>query len=146
MSTTFTCTLVRIALGALLITAGPNLRAEERDESLQSEDAAYSIFLLVKTTPDWLALAPESRFDWLDSTIEPLLESHPEVSMRFWDVEHFSAETSDVILFETQRLDRYMSLIEKMRETAFWDRYFIVQSILPGIENAYAEAYDRDAY
>ncbi|WP_408311697.1 darcynin family protein [Paraburkholderia sp. RL17-347-BIC-D] len=27
----------------------------------------------------------------------------------------------------------------------FWDRYFDIVEILPGVENAYAKNYDRDA-
>ena len=132
---------------ALLLAASQALgQSDEEAPPLRSEDAAYSVFLLIKATPAWLALSPDERFAWLDESIRPLLAEHPEVSVRFWDVEHFSARSSDVILFETARLDRYMSLVERMRETRFWDDYFLVQDILPGIENAYAEAYDRPAY
>ncbi|WP_216843125.1 darcynin family protein [Granulicella sp. S190] len=28
-----------------------------------------------------------------------------------------------------------------MRETPFWDRYFSILEILPGVENAYAQNY-----
>ena len=139
---------VALAIALALPLAAPTAsgRANADVPSLESEDAAYSVFLLVKATPAWLALAPDERFGWLDDTIAPILADHPEVSMRFWDVEHFSARSSDVILFETARLDHYLSVIERLRETRFWDDYFLVQEILPGVENAYAQAYDRPAY
>lgn len=39
----------------------------------------------------------------------------------------------------------YELLVEDLRETAFWDRYFDIVEILPGVENAYARNYDRPA-
>jgi hypothetical protein len=36
-------------------------------------------------------------------------------------------------------------VVEALRETPFWDRYFDIVEILPGVENAYAKNYDRDA-
>ena len=138
--------LLVAATGSAPVSAQSAAAPDEDAEALRSQDSAYSVFLLIKATPAWLALSPDARFGWLDKTVQPILAEHPEVSMRFWDVEHFSARASDVILFETARLDRYMSLVEALRETRFWDAYFLVLDVLPGIENAYAEAYDRPAY
>jgi hypothetical protein len=33
--------------------------------------------------------------------------------------------------------------VEELRESPFWDRYFEVVEILPGVEDAYAKNYDR---
>ncbi len=102
----------------------------------------FTIFMLVKTTARWLALAPPERFAFLAKTIKPILGQHADVRMRFFDVEAFSARASDVIMWETTDLLRYQSLVEHLRETPFWDNYFEVQDILPGLENAYADHYD----
>ena len=138
-------------LTALLATlfaglAAPTADATEPNPVLRSEDAAYSIFLLVRATPAWLALAPEARFAFLEEEIQGRLEAHPGVALRFWDVEHMSARVSDVLLFETQDLAQYRSLIEGIRETLFWDHYFEVLEILPGIENGYAEHYEVEPF
>ena len=135
------------SLTALALGFGPSPAAaaaadKETAPVLQSEASAYSIFLLVRATPAWLALSPEERFGFLEEEIQGRLEDHPAVSLRFWDVEHFSARVSDVLLFETQDLSQYRSLVEGIRETLFWDHYFEVLEILPGIENAYAEHYE----
>jgi hypothetical protein len=37
----------------------------------------------------------------------------------------------------------YELLVEDLRETPFWDRYFQIVEILPGVENAYAKNYNR---
>ena len=34
-------------------------------------------------------------------------------------------------------------MIEALRETPFWDRWFQILEILPGVENAYAKNDDR---
>ena len=143
--TRITALLATLAAGLLTPAAAPALSSSEATSSLRSEDAAYSIFLLVRATPEWLALTPRDRFAFLEEEIQSRLAAHPTVSLRFWDVEHFSARVSDVLLFETQDLDQYRSLIEGIRETLFWDHYFEVLEILPGIENAYAEQRDESA-
>lgn len=102
----------------------------------------FTIFMLVKTTARWLALAPSERFAFLEKTIKPVLGKHRDVRMRFFDVEAFNARTSDVIMWETTNLLRYQSLVEHLRETPFWDHYFEVLEILPRLENAYADHYD----
>ena len=136
----------RLVLVLLAGALAPVTAQGADSEPLRSEEGAYSIFMLVEATPHWLALAPKERFAFLDEEIQSRLEKHPEVRMRFWDVEHLSARVSDVILFETQDLRQYRSLIEGIRETKFWGHYFDVLEILPGIENAYAQHYDVEPY
>jgi hypothetical protein len=101
----------------------------------------YTIFMLVKTMPAWLALNPAERFAFLGETITPILRRHPAVRMRFFDVEAYSARSSDVVMWQTETLAQYESVVENLRETRFWDDYFAVLDILPGRENAYADHY-----
>lgn len=110
-------------------------------KSRASDEAPLSVFLLVRATPAWLALSPKDRFAFLEQEIQGRLEQHEGISMRFWDVEHLSARISDVILFEADAFAEYASLVEGLRETAFWGKYFEVVEILGGVENAYARHY-----
>jgi hypothetical protein len=110
-----------------------------------TEPLEYTVFMLVKTTPDWLALPPEERFGFLGTYIEPLLAEHPALGMRFFDTEFFNGDVTDVIVFNTTELDSYRSVVEGLRETPFWDRYFHVVDVFLGIENAYAAYYDVEA-
>lgn len=138
-----------IALLGVAAAAGVPALAEEpapAPAQLKSEDRAYSIFMLVRATPQWLALSPKQRFAYLDKEIQPRLAAHPQVAIKFWDVEHMNARVSDVILFETRNLRQYQSLIEGLRETLYWGHYFEILEILPGIENAYADQYDVEPY
>lgn len=109
------------------------------------EPATFTIFMQVKTTPAWLALSPQRRFAFLGETIEPILARHPSVRMRFFDTEFYAADVTDVIVWETKDLAAYQAIVEALRETPFWGQYFEVVSIVPGVENAYADAYDRPA-
>jgi hypothetical protein len=38
----------------------------------------------------------------------------------------------------------YQLLVEELRESPFWDRYFEVVEILTGVEDAYAKNYDHE--
>jgi Darcynin, domain of unknown function len=57
----------------------PTVAAEPGPTKLKG----YTVFMRVKTTPEWLALAPSKRFAFLATDIEPLVKRHPAVQMRF---------------------------------------------------------------
>ena len=106
------------------------------------DTAAYhAFFMLVRATNHWLALRPPQRFAFVTDVIGPILERHPDVSMRFFDSEAFSARVSDVVLWETADLLAYQAVVEDLRETDFWGHYFEVVEILASIENGYARHY-----
>jgi hypothetical protein len=104
----------------------------------------HAFFMSVRTTTDWIAMTPKERFAFVDEVIRPILTTHPKVTMRFFDSEAFSAEVSDVLLWETTDVLAYQSLVEDLRETKFWGTYFEVVSIIASIENAYAHHYNVD--
>jgi len=107
----------------------------------KKKETKYTFFMLIKTTPAWLKLKPKDRFDFLGKDIAPILKQHPEVKMRFFDSEAYSGSYSDVIMWETNQVERYQSVVEMLRESAFWDVYFEIKEIIPSIENAYADHY-----
>jgi chlorite dismutase len=109
-------------------------------------DAALSVFMLVKTNPEWLGFPVEERFRLLAQHVEPILHKHREkVRLRFYDVEFYSARVTDIWLWDVADPHSYELLVEDLRETPFWDRYFAIVEILAGVENAYAKNYDRQA-
>lgn len=101
----------------------------------------FAYLMLVRTTTEWLRLAPPERFAFLDGTIRPLLARNPGVHLRFFDAEAFSARCSDVLLWETADVLAYQAVVDELRETLFWDTYFEVAEIVPMIENAFARHY-----
>jgi hypothetical protein len=104
----------------------------------------HAFFMLVRTTPTWLALTPTERFGFLGEVIAPILGRHPRVSMRFFDSEAFHAGCTDVIFWETPSVLAYQAIVEDLRETPFWGTYFDVVDIVASIENGYAHHYDVD--
>ncbi len=109
---------------------------------MTTKPITHTFFMLMRTTNAWLSLSPEQRFQFLGEKIEPILKAHPAVKMRFFDSEAFSGRYSDVVMWETKEIGEYQSIVEGLRETAFWGTYFDVLEIVPAIENAYADHYD----
>jgi hypothetical protein len=131
--------LLIVLLLAVLVAP---LAAQAQEPS--EEAPTYVYFLLLKTTPEWLAFTPEERFEYLGTTITPLLEANPNVSVRFFDAEAFSSRYSDVAMIEAASTLDYQFFVEQLRETAFWGTYFEVVEIIPAIENAYSLYYGVD--
>jgi Darcynin, domain of unknown function len=102
-------------------------------------DCVY--FMLVKTTIAWLQLSVKERFEFLETTITPILKKYPSVKMRFFDSEAFSGHYTDVLMWETSEVKDYQFIVEELRETLFWGTYFEIVEIIPAIENAYALYY-----
>ncbi len=104
-------------------------------------------FMLVKTSPEWLGLTVEQRVEVFKTEVLPAIESKVKgVKSRFYDTEFYSARVTDVWVWEAEDHHSYQLLIEALRETSFWDRYFEVVDLLVGVENAYATNYGMDAY
>lgn len=105
----------------------------------------FTIFMLVKAQPSWLALKPEERFAFGERVLKPLLKRYPTVRLRYFDAEAYSAEASDVLMWQSRDLGAYQGVIEGLRETPFWDHHFRILSIIPSREDAYAEHYRVEA-
>src|ERR1700743_1815216 len=114
---------------------------------MQTEPAfkpQVTVFMLVKTTPEWLGFNVDRRFAELAQHVEPVLKKHAErVRLRFYDVEFYSARVTDMWVWEVAEHHAYELVVEALRETPFWDRFFQIVEILPAVENAYADNYDR---
>jgi darcynin-like uncharacterized protein len=99
-------------------------------------------FMLVKTTPEWLAMSVAERVQAFTTHVAPVIESRTRgVRSRFFDTEFYSARVTDVWVWEADDHEAYRLLIDALRETPFWDRYFDVVELLVGVENGYARTY-----
>ncbi len=113
-----------------------------------TEDAdftpAITIFMLVKTKPEWLALSPKERFAELAPIMtSELSERRGSLRMKFYDTEFYNTRVTDVLMFEARDNHSWELFVEHLRETKFWDHYFEIVEILPGVENAYAANYGQ---
>ncbi|WP_392896497.1 darcynin family protein [Streptomyces sp. LN699] len=99
-------------------------------------------FMLVKTTPEWLALTVQERVNAFTTQVLPVIEAKTTgVRSRFYDTEFYSARVTDVWMWEAEDHHAYQLLIDALRETPFWDRYFEIVDLLVGTENGYARTY-----
>ncbi|MGY9063776.1 darcynin family protein [Streptomyces sp. CAS3] len=99
-------------------------------------------FMLVKTTPEWLALTVQERVDAFTTQVLPAIEARTTgVRSRFYDTEFYSARVTDVWVWEAKDHHVYQLLVDALRETPFWDRYFEIVDLLVGTENGYARTY-----
>lgn len=100
-------------------------------------EPAMTVFMFIKATRKWLDLSPmERERDW-GREFGPLLAAHPEVRMRYYDAEYYTARVSDVIVWEFEDATSYRALIQKLRDTDFWNGLFEIVEIIPAIEDDY---------
>ncbi|MGW4842976.1 darcynin family protein [Nocardia brasiliensis] len=112
-----------------------------------STTAAVTAFMLVKTTPEWLALTVPQRVTAFETEVLPAINERTKgVRSRFFDTEFYSTRVTDVWMWEADSHECYQLLIEALRETPFWDRYFEIVDLLVGVENGYAENYDLKTF
>ncbi|WP_281415844.1 darcynin family protein [Actinospica durhamensis] len=123
--------------------------ARRRETGTMPEDsfeAEVTAFILVKTTREWLDLTVEQRVEALTTEVMPAIRRRTSgVRSRFFDTEFYSARVTDVWVWEARDHQAYQLLIDALRETPFWDRYFEVVEILVGVENGYARNYGVEA-
>ena len=120
---------------------------DKQNQSMEQREIALTAFMLVKSMPAWLGFTSEERSGLLATHIEPILKKHhPAVTLRLYDVEFYSARVTDLWVWETTDHRAYELLVEDLRETPFWDRYFQIVEILPGVENTYAENSKRNPF
>jgi len=110
-------------------------------------ESTVTAFMLVKTTSEWLALSVEQRVEAFTAEILPVLKGKVKnVRSRFYDTEFYSARVTDIWVWEARDHESYQLVVEALRETPFWDRYFEVVELLVGVENAYAKNYGMDTF
>lgn len=105
-----------------------------------------TIFWLVKATPEWLALPPlgeGGRFAFAEQVFKPIAAQASGVALRFFDAEAYTTVCSDIMVWTVHERSAYDTMVESLRETAFWDRYFQVLHIIPALEDQYADHYEQ---
>ncbi|MGW6917913.1 darcynin family protein [Kitasatospora sp. NPDC054939] len=110
--------------------------------SADRTEPPVTAFMLVMTTPAWLAMSVAERVEAFTTHVVPVIEARTRgVRSRFYDTEFYSARVTDIWIWEADDHDAYRLLIDALRETPFWDGYFDVVDLLVGTENGYARTY-----
>lgn len=101
---------------------------------------ALTVFMLVKSRREWLALDSDARGRMLREHVEPVLAQYRDsVRLRAYDVEFYATRVTDVWMWEAANHQAYEAVVEALRDTPFWDHLFDIVEILPGSSNAYGK-------
>lgn len=110
-------------------------------------ETAVAVFFLVKTSPEWLGFSIETRLEHGRDVFQPMLdEFQGRVRFKWYDVEFYTARVTDLWMIEARDHRTDQLFCEKLRETPFWDRFFLVKDILPGELNAWAKNHGVDPF
>lgn len=100
----------------------------------------YAFFVMLRATPAWLRLPRERRRALAAEHVAPLLGPDSGVRMRYFDVEAFSADCSDLMLLETDDPRHHYFFMERLRDSPLiTEPYFEVVRILPAVEEGYVD-------
>lgn len=92
-----------------------------------------TIFMLIRSTPDWLRLPRQERAVIAEAALSTLGSR-----IRHFDAEAFSARATDVVMFETHDLADFHADVERLRDAAlFTVPYFEIVEIIPTIEDGF---------
>ena len=100
----------------------------------------FTFFIHMNATGAWLSLTRKKRGEYFAKWQKEIFDRYPSVSVKFYDVEAFSARCSDIAIYETEDIQSYYFLIEELRDSEVYTvPYFEVVDIFPALENGFAE-------
>ena len=100
----------------------------------------YVVIVSLIALPSWLSLSRAERADVISNEVQPAAAAHPECHIRWIDAESMTALCSDVMIIDTTDLRSWNHLWERLRDSSlFAVPYFELVSIVPGIEDGYAD-------
>ncbi len=103
----------------------------------------FTVFVHLTALPAWLALTRPERQQIIADHVQPLLEKHDAVQVRWFDAEAWAAAPSDVLVATTDDLTAWSDLFEGLRDSPLWSvPYFRVELVLPTVEDGFAD-YER---
>lgn len=118
------------------------LHASEPIPEHAATAGSYHIFMLVKTTRNWLDLPTPKRIEFFRDRMLPILKQRPQVSFEQYECEAFHAEVTDIFIWKTTDLNAWVWIADHLRETEWWDHHVEVVSILPAIRADYQPMID----
>ena len=100
----------------------------------------YVVFVHLTALPSWLRLDRDQRAAVVERDVTPSLAAHPAITARWVDVEAFTADSSDILLVETDALRDWNHLFEALRDTSlFAVPYFRLDRILIGAQDGFRD-------
>lgn len=101
-----------------------------------------SVFVCLRALPSWLRL-PRPERDRIASAALGAALGGRDVTLRHFDAEAFSADCSDIALFEAGDALAFNGVMEALRDSPlFAEPYFELVRIIPAIEDGFRH-YER---
>jgi hypothetical protein len=67
----------------------------------------------------------KERSDFTYSTLAPIYKNYPKVSARMFDVEAFSADCSETVMYKTDSIQEDQFMIDTIRDTDMFTALFL---------------------
>ena len=97
----------------------------------------YAIFMHLRTASAWLALSRDVRREIATPAFESALAGSG-VRLRYFDAEAFHGRCTDVALFETEDMQAYYFVVERLRDSPLFSTpYFEVIDIVVCVEEGF---------
>lgn len=105
----------------------------------------HAYFVHLRALPAWLKLPRPQRAALAAQTLGAAIAASPDVRVRHFDAEAYSAPCSDIMLIETAQPAAHYFFMERLRDSVLLtEPYFEVLQIVPAIEDGY-RAFEADA-
>lgn len=102
-----------------------------------SDAPRLTVFMLLRTTPAWLALSRPERAGIAGKAFSDAM-TDGAVSLRYFDAEAFHGRVTDVAMFDAQDLFAYYAVVERLRDSPLFSvPYFQVVDVVPALEDGY---------
>ncbi|MEZ3498297.1 darcynin family protein [Pantoea sp. KPR_PJ] len=103
-----------------------------------------TVFVLLKTTTEWLRLARAERNRIADAVLADVL-SDGTVTLRMFDAEAFTTKCTDVAMFQAEDMRAFYFTIERLRDSVLITTpYFEMVDIIPAIEEGF-KAFEKES-
>lgn len=100
----------------------------------------YTVFMLLKATPHWLALDADARDALHDSALELIFNRFPAVRMRRFDASGLHGRCSEVLVWETTDVAEYRAAVDSLqRHPLLGEPCFEVMDVIPSVPDGWRE-------
>lgn len=98
-----------------------------------------TVFVLLKTTKEWLRLEHAERNRIAESVLSTVLPDN-SVTLRMFDAEAFTTKCTDVAMFQAEDMQAFYFAIERLRDSELITKpYFEMVEIIPTIEDGFKD-------
>jgi hypothetical protein len=116
------------------------LNAGSRAHARAMAARPYTVFMLLKANPPWLALSRDERDALYDSALVMIFNRFPSVRLRCFDASAFHGRCSDILVWDTTDVPEYHEAVQALRQHALLDqRHFELVDVIASIPDGWRD-------